>query len=88
MSEECILQPACDRGAGGESLDGLYDPVSLDLADGDETAANQASIQQHRAGAAIARVAADFRACQAELVAQNLGQPRALRRASPGPADR
>ena len=42
---------------------------------GDEAGADRLAVEEHRAGAAVAGVAADLGAGQAELVAQHLGQP-------------
>ena len=43
---------------------------------GDQAGADRLAVEQHGAGAAIAGVAADLGAGQAELVAQHVGQPR------------
>ena len=45
------------------------------LADGDDAGAHLLAVEQHRAGAAVAGVAADLGAGQAELVAQRVGEP-------------
>src|SRR5436190_23075851 len=52
----------------------------LGLPERGEAGADLAAIQQHGAGAAVARIASDLGAGQAELVAQYVGQPGAARR--------
>ena len=61
------------------------DRAAFALAAGDEAGADRLAVEQHRAGAAIAGVAADLGAGQAELVAQHGRQPRtAARRPTTG----
>src|SRR5450755_1799432 len=81
MGEERILQGRQPAIAVAEALDRL-DLPALDLAHGDETGAGLPPIEQHRAGAAVARVAADLGTSESKVVAQRRRQPRD-RRASP-----
>ncbi len=58
----------------GQALD-RDDLAARRLPGGHEAGANLLAVHQHRAGAAVARVAADLGAGQAQLLAQDLGQP-------------
>ena len=53
-----------------------HDRAVLRLADRDQAGADLRAVQQHRAGAAIAGIAADLGAGETEIVAQHVGQPR------------
>jgi hypothetical protein len=63
---------------GGDALDRL-DRRTFALAERGEAGASLGTVHQHGAGAAIAGVAADLGAEQAEALAQGFGQPRAGR---------
>jgi hypothetical protein len=65
-------------GRGGDALDRL-DRRTFALAERGEAGAGLGAVHQHGAGAAIAGVAADLGAEQAEALAQGFGQPRAGR---------
>ena len=75
MGEEGFLQGRQPTVAVAKALDRL-DPPALDLAHGDEAGAGLPSVEQHRAGATVARVAADLGAGEIEIVAQRCRQPR------------
>ena len=72
MAEEGVLQ-AIQRFVLGEALDG-DDAAAGGARDGDQAGADLAIVEQDRAGAAVAGVAADFGAGEAELVAQDVGE--------------
>src|SRR4029079_19827502 len=56
------------------------------LADGDDARADLLAVEQHRARAAVAGVAADLGAGEAELVAQRVGEsPRRIAERTAGP---
>ena len=57
----------------GKSLDGHHLPAGA-LAGGDDAGADLLAVEQHRAGAAVAGMAADLGAGQAEFVAQQVRQ--------------
>jgi len=63
-----------------QALDG-GDGAAARLGHGREAGAHLPAVQQHRAGAAVASVAADLGAREAQLVAQQVRQPRGGRRA-------
>src|SRR5260370_21652751 len=83
MGEERFLQERQPAVAVAEALDRL-DPAALDLAHGDETGAGLPFVEQHGAGAAVARVATDLGAGESEVVAQRRRQPRDRRTAPLG----
>ncbi len=64
------IEPA----AFGETLDG-HDRAALDLRRGDEAGADLRAVEQHRAGAAIAGIAADLGAGQPQILTQEVGEP-------------
>ena len=66
----------------GQALDG-EDVAARDLAQRHQTGANLLAVEQHRAGAAIAGVAADLGADQPELLAEHVGEARERPRAHP-----
>ena len=74
MGEEGFLQRRQRAVAVAEALDRL-DPPALDLPHGHQAGAGLPSVEQHRAGAAVARVAADLGAGETEIVAQRRCQP-------------
>ena len=59
----------------GQALDGL-DRAACRLTHRDETGAGLPAVEEHRAGAAITRIAADLGAGQSEVVAQGVRQSR------------
>jgi hypothetical protein len=75
MGEEGFLQGGQPTVAVAKALDRL-DPPALDLAHGNEAGASLPSVEQHRTGAAVARVATDLGAGEIEIVAQRRRQPR------------
>jgi hypothetical protein len=72
--EEGLLERG-EAAVDGQALDRL-DGAAADLAHRDQAGADLPSVEPHRAGAAIARVAADLGAGKPEIVAQRRGQPR------------
>ena len=72
MAQEGGLQ----RGQGAAIGEGFhrFDGAAIGLAHRHQTGADLLAIEQHGAGAAIAGVAADFGAGEAELVAQEIRQ--------------
>ena len=72
MVEKSLFQPLGKRVV--EPFDGR-DRASLDLTDGGQAGADGRAVDKHRAGAAIAGVAARLDAGDAEIVAQGARQP-------------
>jgi hypothetical protein len=70
VREKGLLQAIENWRALRESFD-RRDIAAFDLASGDQAGTDWVAIQEDRTGAAIARVASDFRSGQAEVVAQN-----------------
>ena len=73
MAQECALQRV-RHAFRREPLDGA-DRATLGLAHGHEARTRLPPVQQHRAGATIAGIAADLRAGEGQILAQHLGQP-------------
>ncbi len=71
LGEECVPQTV--RRAATPGLERL-DAGAVDLAGRNEAGAGLPPVDQHGAGTAVARVAADLHAFQAEVIAQHLGQ--------------
>ena len=69
MGEEGFLQRRQRAVAVAEALDRL-DRAARDLAHRDQAGADLPAVEQHRAGAAVAGIAADLGAGEAEVVAQ------------------
>ncbi len=74
MGVEGLAQPRDERFGIAQALDGL-EAASLDLADRRQAGANRLAVDEHRAGAAIAGVAADLDAGEAAVFAQSAAQP-------------
>jgi hypothetical protein len=72
MAEEGILERA-QSGVSGEALNG-DDAAPGEAGDGCEAGADLAVVEQDRAGAAVAGVAADFRTGETEGVAKKVGE--------------
>ena len=72
MAQEGFLQLG-EHAIRRQPFDG-DDIAALDLAQRHQAGADLLAIQQHRAGAAIAGIAADLGAGQAEILAQHIGQ--------------
>jgi len=64
-----------ERLAARQALDRRH-AAALNLGERREAGADLAPVDEHRAGAAVARVAANLGAGEAELVAQHVGQAR------------
>ncbi len=58
---------------GGEALDGV-DRAPVQLTERDETGAHRVAVQANRAGATVAGIAADLRAGQTQVVAEDLAE--------------
>jgi hypothetical protein len=74
VGEEGSLQAIENWRTAGEAFH-RRDFATFNLTGGDQAGTDWVTIQEDSAGAAIAGVAADFRACQAEIVAQDAGKP-------------
>jgi hypothetical protein len=74
VGEEGFLQRSQGAVAVAQAFD-RFDPTAFDLTHGDETGAGLPSVQKHRAGAAVAGVAADLGAGETEVVAPRRRQP-------------
>ena len=74
VGDEGALQRRQRAVGAGEALDRRH-RAAVALADGDDARADLLAVEQHGAGAAVAGVAADLGAGQAELVAQRVGEP-------------
>ena len=72
MAQEGPLQPV-QPSFGGEALHGLH-VAPCGLGQRHHAAADLGAVEQHRAGAAVARVAADLGPGQAEIVAERIGE--------------
>ena len=73
----CERNDCCNRPCSGDRSPALHrrDLTSRNLTRSDQASANRIAIQQHRAGAAVARVASHFRSRQSKIVAQHAGEP-------------
>jgi hypothetical protein len=72
VAEEGVLQRV-QFAVLGQALDG-DDAAAFDAGDGDQARTDLAAVEQHRAGAAIAGVAADLGAGETERVTQHVGE--------------
>ena len=70
---ESALQERELAAGAGKAFDGAHD-AAFALADGDDARAQRLAVEQHGAGAAVAGMAADLGADEAELVAQGVGE--------------
>jgi hypothetical protein len=78
LSGAVALEGGLERGdlaAAREPFDG-DDLSAFGLRERSQAGAHLAAVEQHRAGAAVAGVAADLRSGKAEVVAQHVGQAR------------
>src|SRR5271156_4314141 len=75
-------KPSHDRIAVAETLDG-FDGAPLDLPDAGQAGANGFAVEEHRAGAAVAGVAADLDASQSAGLAQRMAESLERRRVDP-----
>ena len=73
VGDEGALQRRQRAVGAGEAFDRRH-RAAVALADADDARADLLAVEQHRAGAAVAGVAADLGAGQAELVAQRVGE--------------
>jgi len=74
VPQESILQTVENGGAGWQTLD-RCDSLAFDLASRYETRTNGLAIEQDRAGAAIARIAAHFSSGETEIFPQHARKP-------------
>jgi hypothetical protein len=74
MAEKRFLQTISYRRTSRESFDSR-DFVSFDLPSRHQAGARRITVDQNRAGAAVAGVAADFGPGHPETLAQNFGEP-------------
>jgi hypothetical protein len=73
MQKKCLLQPAVQWRTFGQTLDS-GDFTSGNLSSGNQTRANRGSVEQYRAGSAVARVAPYFGSRQFEIISQHAGE--------------
>ena len=75
-------KPSHDRVAVAETLDG-FDGAPFDLPDAGQAGADGFAVDEHRAGAAVAGVAADLDASQSAGLAQRMAEPLERRSVDP-----